>query len=214
VGTTYPRRAKQLVRNGRATWMEEGQTLQLLPDHTLTVPAAIKEGSPMDEDIIYPTNDKAEAFAPDHMGSDEMLLYLAKKNVQDKKNLTKHIWAFIIAWPVLGVLLGSVINNIGHPLRWDINYSITNLHNLVSQLPEDYSWNAQTAIRTLETLYRTYVPPVWYVIVGAMALWGAWIAVRVVKRANAKSNSGTTKPDPVLLEYKRLKSMATIDLRK
>ena len=208
MGTTYPRRAKQLVRNGRAKWLEEGQTLQLMPEPDSTPPAIIEEETHMD-DKIYPANSKTEPYISDHTEeSDGLLMYLAKKNVQDKKILKRHALAFIVAVLILGMLYG-VNHSSHHPMHWRISDSMNGLHSAMQHIPEDYTWLVLNAVRTMESILFNHTPPIWYMLAGALLLWGAWIVVRAAKIFRRKKKSA--KPDPVLLEYKRLKD--TIDLR-
>jgi len=205
VGTTYPRRAKQLVRNGRATWLEEGRTLQLTPESDILTPAIIEEETHKDDKI---TNDKAETYISGNTESDDLLMYLAKKNVQDKKILKRHALAFIVAVLILGMLYG-VSHSSHHPMHWRISDSMNGLHTAMQHIPEDYTWLVLNAVRTMESILFNHTPPIWYMLAGALLLWGAWIAVHFVNVFNRKRKNA--KPDPVMLEYKRLKD--TIDLR-
>ena len=206
MGTTYPRRAKQLVRNERAVWLEEGRTLQLLSE--LEFPAIIEEETEMD-DKMYPNNGKTKTHISDHTEeNDDLLMYLAKKNVREKKNLGWHALAFVIAFMIIGMLFG--VNHTGsHPhSRW-INETIRELSTIAPHVPAQYEWVIHNAISSLQNVLFSHTPVILHLLVGALILWGAWIAVRAAKIFRRKKKSA--KPDPVLLEYKRLKD--TIDLR-
>ena len=208
MGTTYPRRAKQLVRNGRAVWLEEGQTLQLTAEPDSTPPVTIEEEAQMD-DKMYPTNGKAKTYTSDHTEeSDDLLMYLAKKNVREKRNLGWHVLAFIIALIILGTLFG-VNHTHSHPMSSQIRGAINNVQSIQSYVPVDSLWHVGNAIGAMERVMFSHIPSVLYMLSGALILWGAWIVVRAAKIFRRKKKSA--KPDPVLLEYKRLKD--TIDLR-
>ena len=105
VGETYHRRAKQLVRSGRAAWLEEGQSLVLAshPEHE-ALPPPHKEEFIMTESI-YTNNGVAleapEAPARPEGGASDLLMYLARQNVAQKRNLIKHAVAYLLVWVVL-----------------------------------------------------------------------------------------------------------------
>ena len=103
VGETYHRRAKQLVRSGRAVWLEEGQSL-ILASHPATeheaLPPTHKEDFAMTENI-YTNNGVALEPPARSEGSNEMLMYLARQNVAQKKNLIKHAVAYLLVWVIL-----------------------------------------------------------------------------------------------------------------
>jgi len=194
------------VRSGRAIWLEEGHTLQLTPESDILTPAIIEEETEMDEKI---TNGKAEAYSSDHTEeSDDLLMYLAKKNVREKRNLGWHALAFIIAFIVVGMLFGA---NTGsrHPMSGWARDAAWNLETTIPHIPENYAWPAYDAIQVIENIVHNYTPPILHMLSGALLLWGAWIIVCAAKIFRRKNKSA--KPDPVLLEYKRLKD--TIDLR-
>jgi len=211
VGTTYPRRAKQLIKNGRAAWLEEGQTLQLSP-----TPAVIKEDTLMVDGIGYSTNNGkviTETTEVPTTDSDELLMYKARQNVRNKKNLIKHFFAFMAAWPILAIVYGTLVQNATHPLTWRIQDTMRTMDLLVPHIPEDYWWVIDNTTWFLNGVIRNYVPSIWYVILGVMLAWGTWIALRVVKQIVIKLNTKKAKQDPVMQEYKRLKNMDSVDLR-
>ena len=97
VGETYPRRAKQLIRNGRATWLEEGQILLINANHEPYPPE-------QEEPIMttYQNNGTTVPPPPEtHEMSDDLLLYLAKKNVAEKRSLVRHAIAYALALVIL-----------------------------------------------------------------------------------------------------------------
>ena len=211
MGTTYPRRAKQLIKNGRAAWLEEGQTLQLSP-----TPAVIKEDTLMVDGIGYSTNNGkviTETTEVPTTDSDELLMYKARQNVRNKKNLIKHFFAFMAAWPILAIVYGTLVQNATHPLTWRIQDTMRTMDLLVPHIPEDYWWVIDNTTWFLNGVIRNYVPSIWYVILGVMLAWGTWIALRVVKQIVIKLNTKKAKQDPVMQEYKRLKNMDSVDLR-
>jgi len=99
VGETYPRRAKQLIRNGRATWLEEGQSLLLATNHEPYPPE-------QEEPIMTAYQNNGTSVPPlpppeTHEMSDDLLLYLAKKNVAEKRSLLRHAIAYVLALVIL-----------------------------------------------------------------------------------------------------------------
>jgi len=211
VGTTYPRRAKQLIKNGRAAWLEEGQTLQLSP-----TPAVIKEDTLMVDGIGYSTNNSkviTETTEVPVTDSDELLMYKARQNVRNKKNLIKHFFAFIAAWPILAIVYGTLVQNASHPQAWRIQDTMRTIDSLAPHIPEDYWWVIDNMAWFLNGVIRNYVPSIWYVILGVMLAWGTWIALRVAKQILIKLNTKKAKQDPIMQEYERLKNMDSVDLR-
>jgi len=209
VGTTYPRRAKQLVLKGRATWLEEGRTLQLTPntngENGLPL-MTIEEESTMNDEKTYETND-------------ELLLYIAKQNVAQKKNLRRNIIAYIVAWLLLGLSYDAFVANIMHNIRWRANELSDHWNSFLETSRALQSWRIEDAIdQMIRTAHRT-PPPLWYVVIGAMLAWGTWIVFRIWKihgesirrffgrlRPWAKPEK-PLKPDPVIAEYQRLKAL-------
>jgi len=107
VGETYHRRAKQLVRSGRAVWIEDGQSLQMASQQTPEIPAPppVKEELIMTENVF--TNNGIAPEMPETpeiphaTGVNELRMYLAKQNVARKRNLVKNIVAYVLVWALL-----------------------------------------------------------------------------------------------------------------
>ena len=104
VGETYHRRAKQLVRSGRGHWLEEGHSMMLtsyLSAEKYPLPHS-KEEVPTMTESVYNNNGIAyeEPKAPT-TASNDLLMYLAKQNVAQKKSLIRHVVAYAIAWAVI-----------------------------------------------------------------------------------------------------------------
>lgn len=197
VGMTFPKRARQLINKQRALWHNDEHTaIRLLPD--------AKEDTTMD---AYLDEDLDETIGV--TGSDELLLYLARKNVREKRNLLRHVLAYIATWPMIGIFYAAIIESTRHPSYWrlrQLGWQVENLREYVpieSQwiLSDIYSWGQ----RTIDSLLH----PIMLIIFGIMIAWGAWILYRVVKRRTATSRVRVRKlkPDPVQLEYQRLKDM-------
>ena len=99
VGETYHRRAKQLVRSGRAVWLVEGQSLLLAPAQEDQAPPPLPKEEPKMTESISNNGITPEAHSP---GSENpLLMYLAKQNVAQKRNLIKNIVAYVLVWMVL-----------------------------------------------------------------------------------------------------------------
>ena len=108
VGETYHRRAKQLVRSGRAVWLEEGHSLQMAPYQTEAMQALppLKEETFTMTESIYTSNGIAPestetAGLPHPASHNELRMYLARQNVARKRNLIRNIIAYIAIWPIL-----------------------------------------------------------------------------------------------------------------
>ena len=206
LGSTYPRRAKQLVLKGQAIWLDEGKTLQMIPRASSS--AISREEKPMKDETAYITNDGKEidesVFEEE---TDRLLLYKAKQNVEAKRILLKNVIAYPFAWIGAGMLHGAILTNMNHPRWWEAS----NIMSQLASLPYEYAHIASDAIWFLDWHFRSnYASPLWYVIVGVMLAWGGWIMYRaislliaLVKRLRARK----TKPDPVMLEYARLKDL-------
>ena len=164
----------------------------------------------MDENVCSPNGRPATA-APALVEADALLLYQAKQNVKDKKNLVRHIVAYVAALPVLAIFygIGSVSDGVHYPRP---QFSV--LWDLFPYVPEQYHGILGNAINELEWTYHhsyNYAIDLWLVAFGMMVAWGGWIAVRIAKRVLRNMSEKSTrneKPDPVIQEYQRLKRMA------
>ena len=119
VGETYPRRAKQLLKSGRALWLEEGHSMLLasVPENSASLP--VKEEIFVTETVYHNNGTKIDSAESKEMSND-LLLHLARQNVAEKKSLFRHIIAYIIAWPMLHALYTWVFNGIGR-VRSDVS---------------------------------------------------------------------------------------------
>ena len=203
VGMTFPKRARQLINKQRALWHNDTHTaIRLLPD--------IKEEALMDE---YLNDDIDMDEPPSPTVSDDLLLYLAKKNVREKRNLSKHAVAFIAAWPLIGIFYAAVIEGARHPqhrrlgtLRWQVD-------TLREYVSVDGMWILDDVSRWGQSLFEHHLThPIMFMIFGAMIAWGAWIVTRAVKMraATRHSHKRRYKPDPVQMEYQRLKDISAL----
>ena len=216
IGSTFHRRAKQLVGKGRAVWQGEGQTAICLTS---------KE-EPTSREIDM------ENISSGHDPGSELLLYIAKENVKRKRNLLKHIIALIIVAPLLVVFY---TNFLGDALATSANAS-ANSPEVLTMIElrlagETFSRNHNTAavntiaqamlemaeLAMLQELtadqgIATDLHAAWYFTWGAYAAWGLYVLTRLVQYL---SHKGAGKKDPVLAEYNRLKRSAgdVVDLR-
>jgi len=165
---------------------------------------------------VYPTNGEPIEFADTMPDADALLLYKAKQNVKRRRNLIKHILAFIATWPLLGILYGSTISNMVHPRWWSMSNRLQELYNLSQYIPEEHYWILNDITHHLSWYFRNgHTPGIWFMMMGAMLAWGGWIAVRFTSIAilpiARKLRTGVTKkakPDPIMQEYNRLKNLA------
>ena len=210
IGRVYPRRAKQLVLKGKAVWLDEDRTLRLITD----IPSAknLEEERTVTDDTLYPNNGRPEPPASGGSAPDALLLYQAKQNVRDKKNLIRHTIAFAAVCLLLLVVYEEVVSDAIHPAWRAVDRTVQSLHDVLPYIPEDQWWPVNEATWQLEASYTyNYVPNVWYVFVGALLAWGGWILFRFIKRAAFKFRAASarkSRPDPVLQEYRRLKNLA------
>lgn len=204
IGSLYPRRAKQLVIKNKARWVIEGQTLQMILDVTDSSPT-IKEETKMTHENSNNPAPAGVTYAPELVEPDALLLYKAKENVRNKRNLLKHFLAYIVAWPVLGIFYQTVISILPHP-HWE---------RIQRGVSTSNHWEATNFINNVSSYFtRLYTPPFWYVLMGVMLAWGCWIFYRLVKYYVPTMASKirrvfikTEKPDPVEAEYNRLKGL-------
>ena len=201
IGMTFPKRARQLVSKQRAIWQDDAHTsIRLLPETK-------EEAAAMDEFL-----DDSFDESPGLSGSDDLLLYLARKNVKEKRNLNKHVGAYILAWPVVAIIYYAVFTNTRHSAYWQWRNNFPwALDELRFYLPEEGAWLADHLYWSMLPLVRDLNHPAWYFLVSAMLAWGIWIVASEVKRATRlrSSQMGKAKLDPVQLEYKRLKDMSS-----
>ncbi|MCL2397149.1 MAG: hypothetical protein FWC93_03695 [Defluviitaleaceae bacterium] len=223
VGSTYPRRAKQLVRNGRASWLAEGHAL-LLASEVQTLPATDEE-EPHMTDTVYQNNGKVLGE------SDDELLNLAKRKVADKKTLRIHIAIFAV---IVAIFAGLFIDRVSTPrslyggyfneaiwnleeyFRVSARERFVNVREATSSLHvEEASWllgEAQSA--QMRIAYPLYI------VGGILLAWGAWLAHRTTKYVRKYLQEKGPRPpkplkppkppklDPVMREYLKLKEKA------
>jgi len=229
IGSTYPRRAKQLVLKERAVWLVEGRALQMISDEPSS--ATIFEEEKIMIDDVYLSNDNIEArpkYRPvsgatgitstvstdtEVTEADSLLLYQARQNVKNKQNLIKHIVAYIITWPLLGIFYAAVLINTVSSFWWRASHIISSLEYVVLYVPEHHSHQVRDAIWFINRHFgHGYVPVIWYMIMGAMLAWSGYIIIRIIKyaarsRAKKRAMGKRAKPDPITREYNRLRSI-------
>ncbi|MCL2189248.1 MAG: hypothetical protein FWB87_10830 [Defluviitaleaceae bacterium] len=216
IGALFPRRAKQLVIKGRAEWLEEGRSLQLIKNASLPtdrIPSEFdKEEIEMEDEVKY-TND---GTAEETDASDNALMELARANVQDKQNLIRHCTAFLLSLPMLIVARSILTGLVAHPaLSWLLREAERIQHNrgnleIVRFAMSDFAFELEHVLRW------SYTHPVFYMLVGIVAAWGVWIVLRISKRLRIiprltqimrNELPKKEKPDPVQQEYRRLKAL-------
>jgi len=126
IGETFPRRAKQLVRVNRARWLNDSLNSICLAQNI----ASDKEGKFManlssnelsiDENVIQQQENKQDATLKEAQFSettedkylqpkpeDELLLYLAKRNVKLRHSLFHHMAAWVVSFFLLFIITGG-----------------------------------------------------------------------------------------------------------
>ncbi|MCL1995350.1 MAG: hypothetical protein FWG63_04000 [Defluviitaleaceae bacterium] len=115
VGRTYPRRARQLVLKGRATWINATAIVLLESEEVMevTIDEGIETKTPDKNKIetsLLDISNKNGANESLDQETDKLLLYIAKQNVANKKAIiTSILW--LIPGLVLMILLTSAIND-------------------------------------------------------------------------------------------------------
>jgi len=119
VGDTYPRRAKQLVLKGRAIWQEDNPAAIRLVDMLSIADTEednqmeILENMKSDETVI---NDESfqseqeihtESNTSPKAPSIDLLMYLAKQNVNRRYNLIRHIILLPVVFISLAIITGG-----------------------------------------------------------------------------------------------------------
>ena len=206
-----------MLLKGRAAWLEEGRALQMIPDATSSYTTTSKEEIPLIDDYVCRTNDGAEAVPAASKVADDFLLSQAKQNVEDRKNLQKHAAIYIAGWLVWTILLAAFFDTAKHPAFGQINSAIKDWNIIMAGNDAALSANAlqnlDSAIRRAEYyLGAGYTHPMFYVTLGAMIAWSGWLVFRIVKYVSKRYHANSRKrhrPDPVIKEYNRLKSIAS-----
>ena len=100
VGTTFPRRAKQLVQKGRAVWLDGTRAAISLTSHSNVHDE--KESIAMTD--AYPSNANHTETPPlavlDTEEKNDLLMLIARKNVRERRAFRFNIIAYAIAWPI------------------------------------------------------------------------------------------------------------------
>jgi hypothetical protein len=226
IGSLYPRRAKQLLLKGRADWLEEGRSLQLVANiRDSSETHEFKEENEMTDEHVYTNNGKpipAAALPAEAADIDGVLLFQARLNIKDKQNLIYHVIAILITILLLGLthsiryvdVTHTYHNYPQHPDTWIITDSLRN------HSPATFRFFVAHEIDMLvsEALYEIsqgshQIHPAWYAAWGAIIFWGCWIFIRVIKRlaygarVSRVGSIRRVRPDPVMEEYNRLKRM-------
>jgi len=209
VGETYPRRAKQLLKSGRAVWLDEGQSMQICTDYQPNPPDKEDEIS-MTEPIYQNNGEPITEPVPVHPGeSSDLLLYKAKRNVAEKRSLIRHLIAYIIAWPFLHALIFRFFNGgsrtsaqmdhatairMANDFMPSLQFRNFTTPYLFIQGPDGGSWGRVDSNAVNEVLVafasdiQAYVPTavqrhdfLWYFVLGVMVTWGVWIVARGIR---------------------------------
>ena len=198
IGETFKRRAKQLVKQQRAVWEDESQTsIRFLPD---------------EDNFFEEVEEEKEST------KNALIMYKAKQNVKERKNIIKHAIAYFITWIMFSIIYWEMIHptlNTRAHLGWRFDSAIRALNgfwdSIVFEFREDNIfgelWRLDEAINHLENVSVNAPAEIWLVFVGAMLFWGGLIIYRlgkIIKVYYRNKPRKKHKPDPIEVEYKRL----------
>ncbi|MDR2166527.1 MAG: hypothetical protein LBE35_01575 [Clostridiales bacterium] len=108
IGETFARRAKQLVLKGRATWANpENSAIRLLE-------ANKKEEIMTNNGYIDLRDEAAETTPKPSKPGEDLLMYIAKRNVAARRDLIFHVAAFPIAFVIIMLLTDGFIRDTGY----------------------------------------------------------------------------------------------------
>ena len=188
----------------------------MISDVSTSVSTTHEEELPMTDDKIYTNDGSAAPSAPVLTEHDNLLMYKAQQNVKNKKNLVKHICAYIAAWPILLIIYETILSAMVHPQSQRAIAVVESLNRTRGNVGQAHRNPIDSAIRFINLqVIDAYIPPIWYVLIGIMAAWGGWITIRALKHWGVPALNryrGKTpkkaKPDPVLQEFNRLKALS------
>ncbi|MCL2566451.1 MAG: hypothetical protein FWE24_11700 [Defluviitaleaceae bacterium] len=116
IGETFPRRAKQLIKNKRACWKDEDRNEICLLEEALALnkedlQMEISNVNEASVEISVSESESVEAAPVSYEVQEDavekdLLMYLAKRNIRLRYNLLYHI----IAWPVALIVIFFITN--------------------------------------------------------------------------------------------------------
>ena len=215
IGTLYPRRAKQLLLKGRAEWLEEDRSLQLVGSSENK-----KEETPME--AVYTPNAPTETPRPE---TDPSLMHQAQENVKFKRRLKRQVLFCGAAWLMMMFFFAGIPFNLPHPRQAAMDGHIAQLRIMHFELRNSTGvrtagWynRSNIAMYAIEDYFsRHQVPPLWYAGLGLLTAWSIMIALdakRLVKISVIPFKTIRVKPDPVMREYLRLKAITEEEARE
>jgi hypothetical protein len=126
IGETFARRAKQLVLKGRAKWLDKEFSAIGLLENDANTPVDMKASvDAKKEEImeVYTNNGYMDLREPAEIAtaksdakskpSEDLLMYIAKRNVIARKELGLHLAGFAIAFVVLIILTDGFWGDFG-----------------------------------------------------------------------------------------------------
>ncbi|MDR0272857.1 MAG: hypothetical protein LBI27_06030 [Clostridiales bacterium] len=167
--------------------------------------------------------------------ADNLLMEKAKQNVRERKHLIRLVAVCAAAWIMLPILHEAIFVR-PHSSYWEGQHVSDHLFDMsttyynaafelgipantafelgipantvhASIIPESVVVAMNDAAHYIQnnTGYQ-YTPPMFYVLLGVLLAWSGSLAVRVCKLI-LKRPRASSKPDPVLKEFNRLKSL-------
>ena len=138
-GKTYPRRAKQLVLKDRAVWAGEHTILMKKEKPVETTLNMEHPGTAIEIPIVAETAIEIPTVAQTETSKeimpDQLLMYIAKQNVADKRNLVVNLLALPAVFLLLIIVSDSNLHNmqllLGAYLGW-LGYTI---YRVILRLP-------------------------------------------------------------------------------
>jgi len=120
VGKTFARRAKQLVMKERAKWADNAHTaINLLEADHKEEKINMEIFSNKQDFIDKALDEKHEKAELPSEPSDDLLMYLAKQNVEKRRNLRINAIALPVAFIAIYIISGGFSANFGNLLHWD-----------------------------------------------------------------------------------------------
>ncbi|MCL1987930.1 MAG: hypothetical protein FWG64_08170 [Firmicutes bacterium] len=240
IGCVYPRRAKQLVLKGQAQWLKNGTSIKMTTaadsslfskEETIMTDDKMSNGVPKTaahepaevESIASEPPFKPDTTEPILSKTDNLIYQQAKKNLQTKANLLKLVALTLVLWISAQIMHDAIFSNMEHPNARNIESIRSSLqsieHTIIvyanfEWIPpgdiEGFNLDIQSARSNLSTIVRNYTPPIFYVLIGILLAWTAFVVAQIAKYVQSRWGifRAVKRQNVLMKEYKRLKRIA------